>query len=349
MRHEVKLIAMKRQYPSLLFPGKTQIDESDVAIKVDGAELVIDSINPLSWRKAASNIESWRPDLLVIQWWHPFFSPAFGSIARLIGRKVPVLFLCHNVIPHEKQGPVAALSRAALRWGDLFIVHSEEDMRNLRAILPESKVKTARHPTYEVFKYSEISREEARNALEIAQDARMLLFFGLVRSYKGLKYLIKAMPRIRDQVCAELLVAGEFYEGRTSYDALIQELKLAEEVRVEDRYVPNEQVGIYFMASDVVVLPYVTATQSGIVQIAYGFERPVITTNVGGLPEVVRNGETGLLVPPADPIALADAVIRFFKDNLGETLARGVREHKEEFSWERMVDTIEELAAGRAD
>jgi glycosyltransferase involved in cell wall biosynthesis len=338
---------MKRQYPSLLFPGKTQIDESDVAIKVDGAELVIDSINPFSWRKAALSIADWHPDLVVIQWWHPFFSPAFGSIARLARRTVPVLFLCHNVIPHEKQGPVAALSRAALKWGDLFVVHSEEDMRNLRAILPESKVKTARHPTYEVFRYSEISREEARNALGIAQDTRLLLFFGLVRAYKGLKYLIEAMPKIREQVGAELLVAGEFYEGRTVYDALIQELGISQAVRVEDRYVPNEQVGLYFVASDVVVLPYVTATQSGIVQIAYGFERPVITTNVGGLPEVVRDGETGLLVPPADPDALADAVIKYFNDDLGETLTRGVREHKEEFSWERMVETIEDLAAGR--
>lgn len=346
-RHEVKLVSLKRQYPSLLFPGKTQVDRSDTAIRVEGAEAIIDSMNPMTWRTASKAIHQWQPDILIIQWWHPFFSPVFGGIARRAGRHTKVLFLCHNVLPHEQRGPVTLLSRAALQWGNLFIVHSEEDRRNLLTLIPNAEVRTARHPTYEVFNYREISRDEARQLLGVSKDEPLVLFFGLVRAYKGLKYLLEAMPKAHKETGARLLIAGEFYEDKSNYDMLVHELGISDVVTIHNQYVPNEQVAAYFAAADVVVLPYVTATQSGIVQIAYGFEKPVITTSVGGLPEAVIDGETGILVPPADSTALAEAITRFFRDHLSQKLSEGVRAHRDEFSWERMVETVEELAVRR--
>jgi glycosyltransferase involved in cell wall biosynthesis len=338
-------VSLSRQYPRLLFPGKTQTDESQVRIAVDGAEPLVDSMNPLSWLRAARRIRRYAPDLVIIQWWHPFFAPAFGIIAGRCRRFSKVLFLCHNVLPHERTGPIRLLTRFALAKGDMFVVHSDEDAANLKALLPQAAVRKARHPTYEVFNEQPVAKHEAREALGLRPEENVILFFGLVREYKGLKYLIEAMPRILASTDATLVIAGEFYDDRERYVRLIKYLGIEHRIRLRDEYIPNEAVAAYFSAADLAVLPYVSATQSGIVQIAYGFERPVVTTNVGGLPEAVRDGRTGFIVPPEDSKALADAVIRFFQEDRAEEFSRNIRAEREEFSWERMVEAIESLAA----
>jgi glycosyltransferase involved in cell wall biosynthesis len=341
--HDVKLVSLSRQYPRLLFPGRTQTDDSSARIAVEGSEALIDSMNPLSWRRAAAAIKQYRPDLVIIQWWHPFFAPAFGSIARRCRRFAKVMFLCHNVLPHERKGPVKLLCRLALSKGHLFITHSEEDLADLRSMLPRAEARTARHPTYDVFSDSPLPREQARAELGIDQSENTILFFGLVREYKGLRHLIRAMPRILASVDATLVIAGEFYEDREEYVKLIKDMGVDHCVRLRDEYVPNEKVAVYFSAADLVVLPYISATQSGIVQIAYGFERPVVTTNVGGLPEAVGDEQTGYIVPPGDSAAIAEAVTRFFQERRSEEFAANIRARRDEFSWERMVNTIEEL------
>ncbi|MEN6519713.1 MAG: glycosyltransferase [Armatimonadota bacterium] len=343
--HEVQLVSMSRQYPRLLFPGKTQRDESAVKLVVEGAEPLVDSMNPLSWSHAAKRIREYSPELVIIQWWHPFFAPAFGSLAALCRKFTKVMFLCHNVLPHEKSGPVRLFTKYALGKGNMFITHSEEDTINLKDILPNAQVRKARHPTYEVFRKQPISKDTARRELGLSQNQNVILFFGLVREYKGLKYLIEAMPAILSSVNAVLVIAGEFYDGKEKYVRLIKDLGIDHCVKITDEYIPNEAVGMYFSAADLVVLPYVTATQSGIAQIAYGFDRPVVTTNVGGLPETVIDGKTGYVVSPEDSYALARAVVRFFEEDKAGEFIDNISAFREEFSWSRLVEAIESLVS----
>jgi glycosyltransferase involved in cell wall biosynthesis len=257
------------------------------------------------------------------------------------------MFLCHNVIPHEKGGPVKALTKSAFSKGDVFIVHSDEDASNLKGLIPTAKIKKARHPTYEVFSQQSVDCQQSRETLGIPLDSNIVLFFGLVREYKGLKYLIDAMPKVIESLDAMLVIAGEFYDDRKKYIEQIKELGIDDRIYLHDKYVPNEEVATYFSAADLLVLPYISATQSGIVQIAYGFNRPVITTDVGGLPEAVTHDKTGFVVPPEDSKALADAIIRFFQENKAEQFSSNIRALKDEFSWDRMVETIEDLTSNR--
>ncbi|MDO8586072.1 MAG: glycosyltransferase [Armatimonadota bacterium] len=338
--HDVKLITFKRLYPRFLFPGKTEKDTSGTPIRSD-AEPVIDSMNPLTWLAAGKRMRAFRPDLVVIQWWHPMFAPQYATVARFRPRGSRLVFLCHNVIPHESAGPMQRLARMALRHGDHFIVHSEEDRRNLIGLVPGADVTRSRHPTYEVFNTGVWDRDACRR--ELGLDGNVILFFGLVRRYKGLIHLIQAMPKVLSRIDATLLIVGEFYDKKEPYLEEIRKLGVSDRALIVDEYVPNEEVGRYFTAADVAALPYVSATQSGIVQIAFGFNKPVIATSVGGLPDVIEHGETGLLTPPEDPDALADAIIDFFAESRGEQFSRNIAARQDEFSWGRMVDVVEGL------
>lgn len=338
-------MSLSRQYPRILFPGKKQTDDSAVQLKVDGSLPVIDSINPLTWLKTAKMIRQDAPDLVIIQWWHPFFAPAFGTIAKHCQEFTNVMFICHNVIPHEQAGPVAMLSKYALSKGDMFIVHSSEDWMNLKSLMPNAITRKTHHPTYEVFNATPVARADARAELGIGDNEKVILFFGLVRKYKGLNFLIEAMPEVLKSVDARLVIAGEFYDDKEPYVQQIRDLGIEQKVILKDEYVPNEKVGVFFSASDVVALPYISATQSGIVQIAYGFDKPVVTTNVGGLPEAVIDGETGYVVPPSDPHALANGIISYFKEVKAPDFAININKFREEFTWNRMVEIIESLAS----
>ena len=341
-KHDVTAVTFKRLYPSILFPGKSQIDPSKSAVSFNALP-VIDSMNPLTWVAASNVIRDTNPDWTIFQWWQPFFGPCLASIASRVRKHSKVAFICHNVLPHEPMPLVRKLSLTALRHGDGFIVHSNRDKTDLQLLLPdlpEESIRRAYLPDEATFPVSGMTREEARSRLGL--KGRVILFFGLVRKYKGLMELIEAMSLVhRDDVTC--LVVGEFYDKPTPYLERIKELKLDMRFKVVNNYIPNEDVEQYFAAADVVVLPYRRATQSGIVQIAYHFQRPVIATSVGGLPECIDNERTGLLVPPRDPESLARAIDRYYDEGLETQLVEGIRQDRGRFSWDRVIETIEAL------
>lgn len=342
-RHETHIVNFTRLYPEFLFPGKTQFDESESALAV-ASERIVDSMNPFTWIRAGLRIARLGADIVVVQWWHPYFALALFTICAVarLARGCRIVFLCHNVVPHERSLIDRLLSSVAFSVAHCFVVQSNEDRDNLRAIRPRAPVAVHPHPIYDFFRRGDMTRPQARRRIG-AGSGPMILFFGYVRPYKGLLHLIAAMPAIVGRTGAELFVVGEFYEDRAPYDAAVREHGLGGRIHFVDRYVDNEEVEAYFVASDLVVLPYISATQSGIVQIAIAFERPVVVTAVGGLPEVVSPGKTGFVVPPADPAALAAAVNRFFAQRWGERMAPHFASERERFSWGRMADTIEKL------
>ncbi|HEY3128275.1 MAG TPA: glycosyltransferase [Acidobacteriota bacterium] len=342
--HDSVVISFSRLYPSILFPGKSQFDESQKTLAIDH-ERIVDSLNPRSWRAAARRILELHPDVAVFQYWHPFFAPSYRSIVSgLAGHHIPAVFICHNVDPHELHFLARALRDTAFNKVRRFIVHSEKDRLALQQIRPRAQIITARHPAYDFFEESPLSSESARRHLGLPEDENLILFFGYVRKYKGLQTLLRSLPQVLKHERVRLLVAGEFYEPREKYDRLIRDLGLQSCVTVHGWYVPNEKVSWYFKAADLAVLPYHSATQSGIVPTAYFFDLPVVTTRVGGLPEVVLEGRTGLLVPPKDSHALADAIVRFFARGKQAEFREEIRRFKAQFSWDCIVDAIEKLA-----
>ncbi len=341
-RHEVTLLSFTRLYPSVFFPGTSEFDTSRRRFAAD-CEPIFDPLNPLSWLRTARRIRDLSPDLVIVQWWSPIFAIPLGTVIRLAKRhdRPPVLFICHNITPHERVPGETMLPRFAFSVGDLFIVHSDEDLRNLRAIRPDATIRKLFLPINEGFSPA-IAKDEARQQLGLTSPT--ILFFGLIRRYKGLAHLLRAMPFVLKAIDCTLLIVGEFYEGREECRGLIQSLDLSRSVRLVDRYVANEEVALYFSAADLVVLPYTSATQSAVVPIAYSFDRPVVTTRVGGLPEVVIDGKTGFLVDPADPGALADAVVRYYREGREKEFIGGIRKERERLSWDRYIEAIESLA-----
>ncbi len=329
--HQVQVVGFSRLYPSLLFPGRTQFDESGELVHVEAIR-AIDSINPLSWRRAARAIARFDPGLVVFQWWQPFFAPAFRSIAARAGKgSARIVFLCHNVLPHEPKRFDRMLTRWGLGASDGFVVQSREDAVVLRSILPQARVEFNPMPVFDLFREGDLDRAQARRRLGV--EGNVILFFGLVRAYKGLATLLDAFALCAERLDATLLVVGEFYESRRPYDDRIRALGIGHRVRIVDRYVPNEEVPTYFKSADVAVLPYVTATQSAVVQTAYAFAVPVIVTAVGGLPDVVDDGRTGFVVPPNSPEKLAAAIGRFFDERLAPRMSEAIRAHRAVFSW----------------
>jgi glycosyltransferase involved in cell wall biosynthesis len=342
-RHETIFFSFKRQYPKWLFPGNTDIDPSRNQLRAEGVQYSLDSMNPLSWLLSALKIIKSKPDLLLIPWWVSYWAPQFFTISRLVKlfTKTRILFLCHNVVEHESKWIDKALTRIVLRKGDFYIVHSAEDKQNLLSIFPKAKVIKSFHPTYNFFNYGDFDPNRVRR--EYGIEGKIVLFFGFVREYKGLNYLIKAFPDVLSKVDVTLFIVGEFWKNKNKYLDLINNLGIEDKVIIVDEYIPNEEVGFYFSAADLVVQPYVSATGSGIIQIAFGFNKPVIVTNVGSLSEVVENGRTGYLVPPESSQDLAEAIIKFFLDGHLEEFSNNVRKEKYKFSWDRMVDVFDKL------
>ena len=344
--HEVLVVNFRRLYPSFLFPGRTQFDESGSPFPAD-SERLIDTLNPASFWRAAGRIAGFRPDVVVFQWWHPFFAPAYASIVLRLallarGIRSRIVFICHNVLPHESSPVDRLLIKTAFACPGSFVVHSAEDRENLLTIRKRARVAVNPLPTFDMFRRGAYTRASARKALGI--DGPVVLFFGLVRPYKGLSVLIEAFAKMSGRVPATLLVVGEFYEPRERYAAQIDALGIGDRVIIVDRYVPDEEVEKYFLASDVVALPYLSATQSAIVQVAYAFCVPVIVTSVGGLPDVVDEGATGHVVPTGDAEALAGAIAGFFERAEGEGMARNIAAGSGRFSWEKCKKVVLELA-----
>ena len=340
-RFDVRTISFKLQYPGFLYPGKEQKDYKEDLLKIESVEYILNTINPLSYIKTGLAIKRQKPDLVIFQWWHPFFSPAYYVINKIIKRKTKILFICHNVFPHEKFPLGEWLAGIILNNGDYFIFNSVEDEKNLLRLIRKPKYERCVHPTFEFFKMKNLSRIEARDRIGIAPEDNILLFFGFIREYKGLRHLIKAMPKVVKCINnCKLLVVGDFYQNKDDYFRLIKENNTEGNILIFDEYVSSNEVEKYFSASDVVVAPYESATQSGIIQISYGFEKPVIATKVGGLPEVVLDGKTGYLVDACNPDQLADAIIKFFKNNDAVNFRENIKNEAYKYSWDRLVDAI---------
>lgn len=343
--HRVELISFSRQYPSLLFPGRTQFDESKTALQVPASSM-LDSISPLSWLKTAAHIVKLQPRAVVFMQWTSFFAPAYGTIVRRIKARLEarIVFLCHNLFPHEPSPLDRMLTRYGLSGVEGILALSEAVARDARKFLPNAAIRRGHLPVMEMFPPLP-SAAEARRKFGIAPDELSLLFFGHIRAYKGLSFLLRAMPLILKKRTCRLLIAGEFYEPKNQYERLIRELKIDAAVSIVDRYLPNEEVPEVFAAADLCILPYVSATQSGVAKVAYGFDKPVIITNVGGLAEEVVDGETGYVVPPQSPEALAAAVERFCGDRQNHDFVTAVKKFRERFSWETLLGALEELMA----
>ncbi len=341
-RHEVHTITFRRQYPSFLFPGKTQ-EESGEGIHAAPAPQLVDSINPFNWIAVGRSLRKQQPDLVIFKYWLPFFGPCFGTIARWVkrGTRTKVLFICDNIIPHEHRPFDVAFTRYAFRPVDYFIVQSRAVEQQLKEFWPGATYRLVPHPVYNIFG-NPMDKQEARRALGIP-GARVLLFFGYVRAYKGLQVLIRAIASLPPEMDVRLMVVGEFYDDEQKYRTLVRELDVEDRIIFNSDYVANDKVGRYFSASDAVVLPYISATQSGIAQIAYNFDKPVIATDVGGLAEVIIDGKTGYVVPPEDASRLAAAIKKFYDEGQEAEFAARVRQEKSKYSWDNMVASIEEL------
>jgi glycosyltransferase involved in cell wall biosynthesis len=318
--HRVGIFTFKRQYPELVFPGKTQLS-TDSSSHVIPAIRSIDTLNPLSWFKTARLILDRSPDVVIFKYWMPFFAPAFGYIARKIRKSgTRVIVVVDNVLPHERRPGDVVLTRYFLSAADGFVVMSRKVGEDLKRLALHAPTKMVDHPTYDNFGTA-IPIRTARGTLKLPLDAPVLLFFGFVRRYKGLHILLSAMPEIvREIPTTRLIIAGEFYDDEEEYVKQIADLQLTDHVTLLSDYIPDEEVATVFSAADVVVQPYLSATQSGVAQIAFNFDRPLITTDVGGLAETVVDGSTGLVVEPKSPSAVAHAVIRFFREKLIEAI-----------------------------
>jgi len=347
-RHRVRLLTFSRQYPEWLFPGRTDRDPSRDVVAA-AAEAVLAPLAPWTWWRAARLAAAADPDLVLIQWWVPFWAPSLAAVAALVRRwtRARVVFICHNVLPHDSRAWLARpLARLALGRGDAFIVHAAPDAAALRALLPRAAAADIHHATLPAFDIARpAGRAEARSRLGLPPGAAVALFFGFVRPYKGLDHLIDALPAAAALVPdLRLVVAGEFWQPAADFLARAAAVGMADRVRIDDRYIPNEEVGVYFDAADVLVMPYVEATQSAVATLAAAFGLPAIATRVGGLPEVVIDGETGLVVPPGDPAALAEALARILRDEAFRMRLRsGASAQGDRFGWGRLVALIESL------
>jgi glycosyltransferase involved in cell wall biosynthesis len=344
-KHHVDIITFTRQYPDFLFPGKTQIDGGGTGDFEVPSRMLVDSISPLNWLRVGRMIRREAPDLLLFKYWLPFFGPCFGTIARMAcrGTRTRVVYICDNVIPHEKRPGDLLFTRYAFGRADGFIVQSASVEKDLKTLFPGAHSILVPHPIYHGFG-APVPAAQARKAVGVT-GKNVLLFFGYVRKYKGLGVLLEAMALLKNRLDLELLVVGEFYDDEAPYRDRIRSLGLEGHVTVRSDYVPNDEVKNYFSAADAVVLPYSSGTQSGIAQIAYNFDVPVIATTVGGLAEAVRDGETGVLVPPDNPPALADGIVRFFTALDHAKLRARVSEEKRRYSWDHLCAGIETLAS----
>jgi glycosyltransferase involved in cell wall biosynthesis len=342
--NEVLLLSFSRQYPSWLFPGKSDKDPSERPLQTE-AHYPLDPLNPLTWRRTLYQIRQWQPDVVVIPWWHPYFAPVWLGLGRGIQRLKPrpkLLFICHNVRPHE-QGRLSrlllpAVLKSVLGRADGFVVHSQADEAILQAYLPGARVVVTPLPTYAALG----GEPAAELPVALPSDRPLLLFCGLVRPYKGLDVLLEALALLKRPL--HLLVAGEFWQGgRASYQAQIDRLGLANCVTIIDEYIPDELLAACIDRANVLVLPYRSATQSAVVQTAFGRGKPVITTDVGGLAEAVANGRTGLVVPPENPQALAEAIERYFAQDLEKVFSENVVVGNGRFSWTYLIQQLHQF------
>ncbi len=331
--HDVRAFNFSRQYPDLLFPGKTQyVTPEDEAVSIE-AEALLDTANPFSWGRTARAIRSWGPDVLIVRYWMSWFAPSLGWVARHVGRDCRTVGILDNVIPHERHWFDAPLTRWFLRGLDGAVTLCEEVSHDLKALRPDIPFTVLPHPIYTHFG-EKLPREQARQLLGLQPDRKTLLFFGLIRKYKGLDILLQAFDLLDDSY--QLIIAGEPYGSFEPYQKLIDAGRDPGSIHVFPEFIRDSEVKRYFSAADLTVLPYRSATQSGISSVSNHFEVPMVVTDVGGLKETVGDRGTGIVCEEGTPECVAAAIRRYFSaPALQECLREGMRAEKERLSWSR--------------
>lgn len=338
---EVEIFTFTLQYPSSLFPGKTQYSPDPRPEDLD-IKRKVNSINPFNWIKVGRELKKKNADLLIIKFWLPLMAPCFGTIARIVkgNGKTKVVSILDNIIPHEHRPGDKILSKYFVSSIDAFIAMSKSVYDDLKSLNDKKPCLMSPHPIYDNFGTA-VSREEAIGSLGLDPSAKYMLFFGFIRDYKGLDILLKAIAdeRIKNSDI-KLIVAGEFYNNSETYFELEKQLGLEGKIIWRTDFIADEQVKNYFCASDIIVQPYKTATQSGVTQIAYHFEKPMLVTNVGGLPEIVPNGKVGYSVEPEAKV-IADAINDFYANERYSEFVMNIKEEKKKYSWDRMLENVD--------
>ncbi len=338
--HKVIIHTFKLQYPSFLFPGKTQYSEEEKPENLD-INITVNSINPFNWVKVGRKIRKINADIMLVRYWLPFMAPCLGTISRRVkkNKKTRIISIADNVVPHEKRIGDKILTSFFVKRVDAFIVMTKTVLADLKTFNINKPVVLSPHPLYDNFG-DIVSKEKARGNLNIELSGKYILFFGFIRKYKGLDILLQAMSdeRIRKQNI-KLIIAGEFYADSKEYYDLINQLNINDDVILKTEFIPNTEVYNYFCACDFVAQPYKSATQSGVTQIAYHFDKPMLVTNVGGLEEMVPHNKVGYVVSP-NPKDVADSIVDFYDNNRESKMIEAVKEEKKKYYWGNMVNEI---------
>lgn len=342
--HSVVIYTFSLQYPDFLFPGTTQYSDQpspdDLYIHVK-----VNSVNPFNWWSVGREIKKLKADLLIIKYWLPFMAPCLGTIARIVrgNKKTKVISIIDNIIPHETRIGDYALSRYFVNSVDGFVVQSRSELSNLDKFDPGKPKMFSPHPLYDNFG-TLVNKAEAIEKLGLQMNGLYILFFGFIRDYKGLDLLLHAMadPRVKE-TGVELIIAGEFYTDPKPYLDLISQLGISDRVILRTDFIPDDKVRYYFCAADIVVQPYKHATQSGVTQICYHFNRPMLVTNVGGLPEIVPNDYVGYVCEP-EPEAIAADLSRFYTEHKEYLFSENIKSEKPKYKWSVMTDSIQKVA-----
>jgi len=334
--HQVDIITFTLQYPSFLFPGKTQYTDSPAPQGLH-IERLIHSMNPLNWHRTGHKLLHRNYDLAVVAYWMPAMAPCLGTISRILRPKTRVVALMHNVLAHDTKKTVQQLTRYFVNSIDKAVVMVESERENLKKFRQELPCTVSPHPIYDT--YGDLmTKKEAAARLGLDPGFTYLLFFGLIRDYKGLDNLLLAFSKLRNPN-VRLLIAGEYYSDREKYEHMISDLRISDSVICHTYYIPDEQVAAYFSLADLVVQPYKSATQSGITQIAYHFSKPMLVTRVGGLPEMVPDGKAGFVVEP-NVAAIAMGLVDFCNNPDPKRFAQGIAEQKKKYAWSRMTQAL---------
>jgi D-inositol-3-phosphate glycosyltransferase len=331
--HEIIMFSFIRQYPSILFPGSDQLDQSVSNSNLASLQ-ILTPYNPVTWFSALHEVCGWSPDVIIASYWLPFMAPAFGYILRRI-KHAKIVYLLHNIEFHEKWPLADQLTRYALKPGTTFVTLSSTTARALKALLPgllNDQILHLFHPVYEPLQVVYDKKES---------DIPRLLFFGFIKPYKGLDTLLQAVALAsRELPELVLTIAGDVYGDKQVYLDQINKLGIQNRVDAHFEFIPVDHIGKYFLNCDVCVLPYRTATQSGVAQMSFAYEVPVIATRVGGIEETVLDGENGFLVPPNDPQALSDKILEYFRGKYEATFRSKIREQNIKYSWDKFAVSL---------
>ena len=342
---EVKIVTFSMQYPEFLFPGTSQYSSLPKPAELN-IEVAVNSINPLNWIKVGRKIKKEKPDILIVKFWLPFMALSLGTICRIVKKNqhTRVISILDNIIPHEKRPGDTTLTKYFVNSVDGFIAMSDSVYNDLSLFDTQKPRLLNPHPLFDNYG-DPVLKEEAIKQLKLDATKKYLLFFGLIRDYKGLDILLKAMATesLRNSNI-QLIIAGEYYSNKEDYDKLIQELNLQNKLELQTHFIPDNEVAAYFCAADVVVQPYKHATQSGVTHICYHFDKPMIVTNVGGLPEIVPDNKVGFVVEPNE-IAVAKAILRFYNENKEQEFIHNILVEKQRYSWRVMVDKIKKMTS----